>query len=67
MIRYDNTIINPKNIDFVKPFLGTTVEIVYANGEKCSICTKSIEEATRLINEIYKDMNRSWECELRTR
>ena len=67
MIKYNNTIINPKNIDFVKLFLGNTVEISYANGEKCSVYTKNIEEAEKLIDKIYEDMNHSWACELRTR
>lgn len=67
MIKYNNIIINPKNIDFVKPFLGTTIEVVYANGEKCNICTRNIEEATELVDEIYKDMKHSWSCELRAK
>jgi len=67
MIKYNSTIINPKNIDFVTLFLGNTVEISYANGEKCSIHTKSTEEAEKLVDKIYEDMNHSWICELRTR
>ena len=67
MIKYNSTIINPKNIDFVKTFLGSTVQVFFANGEKCEIHTQSTEEAEKLIDKIYKDMNHSWECELRTR
>lgn len=67
MIKYNNTILNPKNIDFVDARWGTVVEICYASGEKCSICTKNAEETTQLIDNIYKDMEHNWSCELRTR
>lgn len=67
MIKYNSTIINPKNIDFVKTFLGNTVQVFFANGEKCEIHTENIEEAKKLIDKIYEDMNHSWVCELRTR
>lgn len=56
MIKFNNTIINPKNIDFVQTYLGSQVKITYFSGKELFITTKSIKEATQLINDIYEDM-----------
>lgn len=57
MIKYNSTIINPKNIDFVKLItLGSGVEINFSNGTKCNIYTQNIEESQKLVDKIYEEM-----------
>lgn len=59
MIKYNSTIINPKNVDFVKLMtLGSGVEINFSNGTKCNVYTQNIEESRELVNRIYKEMLR---------
>ena len=57
MIRYENTLINPKDLSYVSLMVGNTIIAHFRNGESCSIQCKSKAEAIALIDAIEQATN----------